>query len=89
MFTRDSRYHTTPTVVVTSGGREVAAVKLRALPGTAGAPLTVAGADRLDVIAERSYRDGTRFWHIADANTELDAADLLTPVGRVVLVPER
>ena len=75
MFDKSSRYATTPTVeALDAEGREVTAVKLRRLPETAGAPLTVAGADRLDVIAARSTATRTRFWHIADANTELDAA---------------
>lgn len=89
MFTKDSRYAQTPIVTATVGGREVAAVGLRRLPETTGAPLTVQGGDRLDVIAERLYRDGARFWHIADANTELDARDLTAPVGRTIDVPER
>ena len=90
MFTKDSRYADTPTVTAKDGeGRDVAAVKLRSLPETVGASLTVKGADQLDVIADRCYRDGTRFWHIADANTELDASDILDPVGRTISVPER
>jgi hypothetical protein len=90
MFTKDSRYFTTPTVTVTDGaGREVTAVKLRTLPETTGLPLTVRESDQLDVVADRCYRDGARFWHIADANTELEASDLLSPVGRVIIVPER
>lgn len=90
MFTKDSRYANTPTVTVTdAAGRPVSAVKLRSLPETPGRPLTVAGADRLDLIAERCYRDGARFWRIADANSEIEAAELLAPVGRVIQVPER
>lgn len=90
MFTRNSRYATTPTVTVkNAAGHEVTAVKLRALPDTQGQPLTVTGSDQLDVIAERCYGDGARFWHIADANTDLEALDLLVPVGRVINVPER
>jgi hypothetical protein len=90
MFTKDSRYAKTPTVTVKdAAGRDVTAVKLRTLPETAGRPLTVNGADQLDVIADRCYRDGARFWHIADANTELESNDLLDPVGRVISVPER
>ncbi|TCO70113.1 hypothetical protein [Rhodovulum euryhalinum] len=90
MFTKDSRYAKTPTVTVKdAAGRDVTAVKLRSLPDTAGQPLTVTAADQLDVIADRCFRDGARFWHIADANTELEANDLLVPVGRVIAVPER
>ncbi len=88
MFTKTSRYAEIPTVAaVDAEGREVTAVKLRRLPETSGQPRTVGGADRLDVLADQSYRDPTRFWRIADANSELDARDLLLPVGRVIRVP--
>ena len=90
MFTKDSRYATTPTVIVRdAAGREVTALKLRKLSDSPGQLLSVNGSDQLDVIAERCYRDGARFWHIADANTEIEAADLLIPVGRRISVPER
>ena len=90
MFTKDSRYADVPIITVTDGeGREVAAVKLRSLGDPDGGDLTVTGSDQLDVIADRCYRDGTRFWHISDANSELDSRDILTPVGGVVQVPER
>ena len=90
MFTSNSRYAKTPTVTTTDGeGREVTAVRLRRLPEPGGREVTVAAADQLDVIAEQRYRDPTRSWHIADANAELDARDLLIPVGRPLRVPER
>jgi hypothetical protein len=45
------------------------------------------------VIAQRKYSDGTKFWHVADANTELEANDLTKPrpndkETREVFVPE-
>jgi len=89
MFTKNSRYANTPTVNVSRGDTEVTALKLRKLPDTTGAPVTVSGADQLDVIADRCFQDGTQYWHVADANTELDAHDILQPVGRTILVPER
>lgn len=89
MFTKDSRYANIETVTVSHGDTKITAVKLRKLPNTTGAPVTVSGADQLDVIADRCYQDGTQYWHVADANTELDATDILQPVGRVILVPER
>jgi hypothetical protein len=89
MFDKGSRYAAVPTVQARDDeGREVTAVKLRRLPETAGLPVTVQAADQLDVIAARLYRDPTRFWHIADANAEPDARDLLLPVGRQFIVPE-
>ncbi|WP_424929849.1 hypothetical protein [Amaricoccus tamworthensis] len=88
MFTANSRYADTPVTTAKKEDGEVSVVRLRRLPDTEGAPLAVEGRDRLDVICERCYQDGTRFWHVADANTELDAGDILTPPGRIVQVPE-
>ena len=94
MFADNSRYAHVKTVEAeTEDGRTVAAVALRRLPAVAGTPTVVAGADRLDVMAQRKYGDGTRFWHIADANTELEANDLVKPrpherEARVIEVPE-
>ncbi|MND08690.1 hypothetical protein D3C83_314850 [compost metagenome] len=39
--------------------------------------IEVKGTDRLDLMAHRKYQDGTKFWHIADANTELEASRLV------------
>ncbi len=90
MFTADSRYADISSVTVhDAAGREVTAVRLRRLPDPGGRDVIVTAADQLDVIAEQCYRDATRFWHVADANTERDARDLMQPVGRVLKVPER
>ena len=90
MFLETSRYaRLTPSTVTTRAGREVTVIHLRRLPATAGEPHTVLGHDRLDIIAQRTYADPTRFWHIADANTELEANRLLQPVNRVIEVPEQ
>jgi hypothetical protein len=94
LFLENSRYFTVKTVVTkTTSGKEVQAVTLRRLPYVPGTPTFVKGSDRLDVIAQRKYSDPTKFWHIADANTELEANDLvnvrpedeLTPV---INIPE-
>lgn len=78
MFTSNSRYAGTPIVEVeTAKGSKVNAVKLRRLPYVPGNITEVKGTDRLDVMAHRKYRDGTAFWHIADANTELEARNLV------------
>jgi nucleoid-associated protein YgaU len=82
-----SRYHGQRTVrVVTAQGRSITALALRILPATSGAPYTVVEHDRLDRIAQRAYGDGTRFWHVADANTELEANRLIEP-GRTIVLP--
>lgn len=78
MFLNTSRYAKTPTVQLTLGdGTQVSAVKLRTIPATAGTPTLVTANDRLDIVADRNYGDATRYWHVTDANTELDGIDLL------------
>lgn len=70
-------------------GRTVTAVKLRRLPVIDGDQFAVDGTSRLDVIALRSYQDGTMFWHIGDANADLETGDLVREVGRSISVPSR
>jgi hypothetical protein len=90
VFLSNSRYYGLDTVTAKGAdGAETAAVKLRVLPETPGAPTLVRSGDQLDVMSQARYRDGTRFWHIADANTELEANTLVRKDGRVIAVPER
>lgn len=90
MFAQNSRYADLETVTVRDAqGREVQAVKLRRLPQTAGAPWGVSSGSRLDVLSQQRYRDATRYWHIADANTELESGALVAASGRTIRVPER
>ena len=78
MFIDGSRYFDVQTVETkTDSGRTVTAIKLRRLPYASGTPTVVKGNDRLDVMAQRQYKDGAKFWHIADANTELEANALV------------
>jgi hypothetical protein len=78
MFLKTSRYAKTPQIQLTlADGRQVAAVQLRPVPATPGDPTLVTSNDRLDVMAERSYGDPTRYWHITDANPALDSRHLL------------
>jgi hypothetical protein len=68
------------------------------MPYAPGNLTEVKGTDRLDIMAHRKYADGTKFWHAADANTELEANDLVkhkrseNPLAKVetrfILVPE-
>lgn len=100
MFNESSRYAKQKTVdVELKNGRSANAVTLRRLPSTDGVPTQLKANDRLDVIALRKYGDSTKFWHVADANTELQANDLVrtetsdnplvsTP-ARTILVPEK
>lgn len=105
MFKESSRYAKQKTVKVelknglSAQARRATAVTLRRIPPTAGSPVEVKGNDRLDVIALRKYKDSTKFWRVADANTELQANDLVKPAPadnplvsepvRTILVPEK
>ncbi len=78
MFDANSRYAKCTVVEVeTSKSEMVNAVKLRRLPYAPGNLTEVKGTDRLDIMGLRKYTDGTQFWHVADANTELEANDLV------------
>lgn len=98
MFDSNSRYLKCPIVELeTAKGKKVHAVKLRRLPYTPGNLTEVKGTDRLDIMTHRKYKDGTKFWHVADANTELEANHLVeserpeNPLAqeetRLILVP--
>ena len=90
MFLKNSRYYGLLTVAATDrNGRDVTAVKLRRLPDTAGDDYAVTSSDRVDIIADARYSDATRYWHVADANSELEAEELTQQVGRVIEVPPR
>ena len=90
MFLDNSRYsQVAHSTVRTRRGREVTALRLRRLPATDGVSHVVQGIDRLDIIAQRRYGDSTRFWRIADANTELFAPELVRRVLRVIRIPEQ
>ena len=81
MFDANSRYAKIAIVEVeTATGKKANAVKLRRLPYTPGNLTDVKGTDRIDIMAHRRYGDGTKFWHIADSNTELEAKDLVAIV---------
>jgi hypothetical protein len=80
MFLPKSRYaNAAQCQVILPDGSMATAVKLRRLPLAIGDPTTMDANDRLDIIANQQYGDGTMFWHIADANTELSARKLLEP----------
>jgi hypothetical protein len=65
----------------------VTAIRLRPLPPTGGEPYEVTDGDRLDLIAHDRYGDGTRFWHVADANSALEADELVAETGARLRVP--
>ena len=89
MFLENSRYFKVPTDTTTTGdGRTVTALKLRPLPAPVAVPHIVKDNDQLDVLAHQHYSDGTKFWHIADANTALQAADLVSETAATILRPK-
>ena len=89
MFRDNSRYgRVNQDEVELPDGRTVTVVRLRRLPATPGSPVLVKGNDQLDIMAQRKYGDATWYWHIADANTELQANDLVKKTGRTIQVPE-
>lgn len=89
MFLENSRYaRVAIRTVRLADGREVRAVSLRRLPVVTGSPVTVSDDDKLDVMAQRRYAEPTWFWHIADANSELEARALCHRPRRTILVPE-
>ncbi len=80
MFLENSRYFGKDTLVVKlSDGRSVVALQPRVLPDVEGITTPLQRHDRLDVIALRQYQDATRFWHVADANTQTDSRLLTDP----------
>jgi hypothetical protein len=90
VFLESSRYHRVrKDEAKARDGRIVKVVALRRLPAVGGEPTTTKENDRLDIIAQRLYDDPTMYWHIADANTELQAGDLVEEAGRVINVPEQ
>lgn len=89
MFLPNSRYAKVATVdTTTSTGETVTALKLRRLTPAIGEPRTVEAGDRLDLYALQIVGDATQFWHVADANTALDARTLVATPGDTLQVPK-
>ncbi len=91
-FDESSRYYGLPTVEAAVGSdRTVTAVKLRRIPNVAGDAGALKASDRLDILAQGHFQNGAKFWHIADANTELDAKGLVERLAddepRVIRIP--
>lgn len=90
MFLKNSRYYSLPTVSAKDrSGRTVQALKLRRLPAIEGKTYIVQDKDQLDVMCEQKYLDAALFWHIADANTELEANNLVQASEREITLPEK
>ncbi len=90
MFLSNSRYaQVKQRPVTTKDGHTVKIVEVRRLPSPSGTPTVIKDHDRLDIMAQRQYKDPTRFWRIADANTELEARKLTEETGRIIDIPEQ
>jgi hypothetical protein len=91
VFAKSSRYNGIKIVETKAAhGRKVNAIFIRRILKIDGDPLNIIGNDRLDIIASNNYKDPTRFWHIADANNELQANDLVKKSNKVktIAVPK-
>lgn len=88
MFLKNSRYFGQAThTVLADGGRLVSLLTPRVLPAATGEDHVVAAHDQLDALADQHYRDATRYWHIADANTALRAGELTAEPGTTMQLP--
>ena len=72
MFSKSSRYRNLPeSSPVNAQNERLRGKELRLIPRTPGRFLhTVRESDRLDLLAFKYYNDPSRWWQIADANTE-------------------
>jgi len=72
MFSRISRYRTLPEVITRDDeGRTITSASLRMLPAVSATfQHTVEGADRLDHLAFKYYRQPRHWWQICDANPQ-------------------
>lgn len=88
MFFKGSRYEKVATNQITdSTGRVIVYKKIRFIPPTPGmVGYTVQQQDRLDLVANLSFRDAQRFWRICDANDAMWPDDLLL-IGRTLEIP--
>jgi hypothetical protein len=92
VFDEKSRYRDLPVLThLALDGTERRYVARRLLPDPAALrPLTrvrITDSERLDLIAHRTLSEPTAFWRIADANAAMHPDDLLTPAGRLLIVP--
>lgn len=89
MFFKGSRYANVAEGEFTDAAGRVTRYKLaRFIPPTPALSLhAVARDERLDHVAFRYYRDPERFWRIADANVAFWPPDLVSVVGRRLLIP--
>ena len=90
MFSRDSRYQGVPEAIHDDGtGRPIRYKVLRILPNPPAADLhAVTQGDRLDRVAADAFGDPEQSWRICDANDAFDPDDLVSEVGRRLVIPQ-
>jgi hypothetical protein len=88
MFFKGSRYEKVETTQIKdSTGRVMVYKKIRFIPDTAGVTgYSVSQGERMDQIANLSFRDPQRFWRICDANDAMWPDDLMV-VGVTLEIP--
>lgn len=88
MILKGSRYENVGVYQASDAlGRNFGVLKIRFIPLTpAGYLHTFTSDERLDLLAYKFYGNPEKFWLIADANPDMDPADLLEP-GRQLLIP--
>lgn len=88
MFLNSSRYaKVAQDDLPSADGTVKKTIRLRRLPATQGESYAVKDNDQLDILAQQHYADATRFWHIADANSQLQAAELTEHTGQMISLP--
>lgn len=87
-FVKGSRYERQATRAYETDDGSFQVVTLRRTPLTDGVRYDVKPGGRMDRLSLERYEDPTRFWHIADANTELEASDLIETPRPTILLPE-
>jgi hypothetical protein len=87
-FDKLSRYAKTPLVKMTDpGGTEYELVELREIPRVKSQFIATPGpGERVDLLAQRYYREPLLFWKILDAADYLDPLDTVVP-GQPVAIP--
>jgi hypothetical protein len=89
MFTRDSRYQGVPDAVHDLTGRPIRYKLLRIIPNPPAGDLhAVTQGDRLDRVAADAFGDPEQSWRICDANGALDPDELVSEIGRRLIIPQ-
>ena len=90
MIEKRSRYARTPQIeVTTASGEKRVLVDIREIGvPPEGHVHVVQPGERVDVLAERFYRDARRYWRIADASDELDPFELVAPGEPLDIPPD-